>query len=126
MAWIHYEQVSLAPTTSGSYSANTQNTYNGFLHALRYVASTGATVLPSTDGNLTVQGEKTGIQMLNLSDLSTAGTGTYYVRQATVNTSGATSTGLAQFPLVNERLTITISSGSTGGTRTGTLSVFIS
>ena len=127
MAFIKSEDISLAPTTSGALVVNSSNTYNGYLHAVQFIVSTSLT---STGGLLEVKGERTNIPLFTKADLSSGGAaGVYLPRLNTVlSTDAATlSTGLGwdKLPLFNERLVVTVTSGSTGGAKAATLRVFV-
>ena len=131
MAYIQYEALIVTVTTGGvglagpaatSYSAKT---YNGFLHGVRFVNSTAGSSM-AEDTILAIASEKSGDTVLNIA--SCTGTQTWYPRASLHNTTGAVlSTGaVAEFPLADERLAITITSGSTSGTRTGTFYFWVS
>lgn len=130
MAYIQYEALTVTVTTGGvglgggaatSYSAKT---YNGFLHGIRYITVVGTSM--AEDFVLAITSEKSGATVLSIP--SCTGSQTWYPRLTAVNSTGAVmSSGTAvSFPLADERLAITITSGSTSGTRTGTFHFWVS
>lgn len=123
---VDYELMTLSATTSSGASATSTGTYNGFLHAVRYTIATNSTDRLSTGGRLTLTGDRTGFALFILEDLGSTADGLYFPRMVTVLSTDAVtaSTGSAMPPVFNERLTASISSGSTGGTKTGTLGLY--
>ena len=123
MANIEYETWPLSATTSSGGSGATTKTWNGYLSAIQYVPSTSA--IPSTGGLVAFTGTRTGMALFGFEDLGSTAAGIYFPRVATVTTTGATSTGVGLLPLFDETITITISCGSTGGTKTGAFRFFV-
>lgn len=128
MAYIAYEALAVTATSSGSIATNSAKTYNGFVHCVRYLPTTSSTALtPSTGGSIDITAAVSGLAVLSLDDTSTAKAGTYYPRNATVTSTGATSTGNALIPLYNERFVVTMTSGSTkADTATALLHFYVS
>lgn len=128
MANIRSEALSIAPTTTTGDSWNTTATFNGQLHAIQYSPSTSAT--PSTGGNMLITGARTGLTLLNLDNLGSTAAGIYFPRFAPVTSTAGGTTGDTRYavdrhPLFNERITVTVSSGSTGGEKAGTVRFFV-
>ena len=125
MANIEYESWSLSATTSSgpSGSGATTKTWNGYLSAVQYVPSTSA--IPSTGGSVAFTGTRTGITLFSFENLGSTAAGVYFPRVATVTTTGATSTGAGLLPLFDETITVTLSSASTGGTKTGAFRFYV-
>jgi len=132
MAYIQYEELPVSVTTSTgllggadptqvTYSAGT---YNGLLHGIRFVTGSGGSSM-TEDMVLAVTGERSGATALGVAVCT--GTQTWYPRLITGTSAGAVmSTGAGiQFPLANERLVFTITSGSSAGPATGTFHIWV-
>ena len=123
MAFLRSEAINLAPTTSGALVVSTTGTYNGYLKAVQFTPSTSAPT--STGGLLGITGARTGLTLFSIANLATAGT--FLPRLGTVLSTDATvtSTGSGSPPIFNEQLTITVTSGSTGGAKAAVLRLFV-
>ena len=123
MGYMDYEQLVVTATTSGVATANTVKSWRGKLYGVQFVASTSAPY--STQMNVVLSGERNGSTFL---DLDNASAGLRLPRQFTVTSTGSTGLGTPvpqPFPLFEERISFTITSGSTSGTKTGTWRLYV-
>ena len=126
MAFIHSEDITLSPTTSTSpLAANSSKTYNGYLHAIQLDVSTSTPM--STGGLLEITGERTGMLLFSKANISADGRWLPRVVAVLSTDSDTATTGAVaeRLPLFNERLVITVTSGSTSGTTSATLRLFV-
>jgi len=126
MANIQYEGLAVTATSSGVITTYSDTTFTGFVEMIRYVASaTTSDVIGNTASTILIQAERSGTDLISVATPATSAT--YYIRAATASTAGAGSTGSAQIPLYNERLLVTITSGSTDTTtKNGTIRFYVS
>ena len=128
MAHIEYEALTVTITTgtvgglAGSGTGNSAKTYNGLLHAIQYVVGGSSW---AEDTVLAITAEKTAMSLLSL---TCTGAQTWFPRRTLVNAAGASlSSAISEpFPLADERIVVTVTSGSSGGTRTGTFRFWVS
>ena len=127
MAFIDYEAMAITATSSGTIATTSTKVFRGFLHAIEYDPSTASTILPSTDSSMAITLDVTGRTVLSLEDMSTVHTGLYFPRVATVTTTGAASTGAEAIPIHDERVVVTMTSGSTQAlTATAIVRIYVS
>lgn len=110
-------------TTDASSAASvTTKALTGLLHAIQYVRDSTATAL-STAAGLTVTAERAGA-VLTIGTFNSTVDTLYFPRMNIHSTAGSTIAGFEMIPLVNERLTFTLSSG--GAAKGGTFRTFVS
>ncbi len=128
MAIIQYESLLVTATSSGSIGTYTSKTWLGYVHTIVFAPTTSSTGLTtSTGGSFAITAERSGLPVFALDDTSTTKAGTYYPRSTTVTTTGAASTGAVSIPLYNERMLVTMTSGSTTATtHTATFYFYVS
>jgi hypothetical protein len=130
MAHVNYEALVVTATSSGTITTLSSNTFNGFVQCVRYVPTNATSSQGISSGGtatLAMTAERSGLTVLALADASSAGLGTYYVRNTTVDTAGAASTGVGFIPLFDERLQVVMTSGSTTqDTKRATLNIYVS
>lgn len=123
MTFIARSTVTLQ-TDSSSGSTSYSETLNGLFHALHYVRDSTGTAL-STAMGLTITGEESGIQFFAMSPFNSTVDALFMPRGSIhITTGGTTAAGVAQLPLVNERLKLVASSG--GANKSGTFRFFVS
>jgi len=131
MPLIQYEALAISATSSGSITSYSSKTYTGYVDAVAYLPTTSSTGLtPTTGGAIVLTGELTSSVIWTLNDISNTGAALrmWYPRAPTVATtcSATASTGVARVPLYNERILVTVTSGSTDAvTKTGTLRFYV-
>lgn len=120
MSYIAYEKVLCSATSSGSITTYTTGIFTGLVHAVYYNPVMAATSQSISSGDVAPQAtvaiasEVGGLTILTLANASSANVGVWYPR--TLNTSALSSeatTGASAIPLHDERIGITITSGST-------------
>jgi hypothetical protein len=128
---IQYEALTISATSSGAITSYSARTYRGFVEAVGYNPTTSSTGLtPTTGGAIIVKTELTSQTVFTLNDIGDTGAWQrmWYPRVATVaaTCSATASTGVGRIPLYNERLAVTVTSGSTDTvTKTGTLRFYV-
>lgn len=111
----------LSVTTDASSAASTYSeTLNGRLLGIQYTPSSTAF---STAMGATFTAENSGMKLLSLSPFNSTVDVLYQPRTNIHTTAGATAAGFGQFPLVNERIRVDLSSG--GAAKTGTFRFFV-
>ena len=118
MTYIAYERVLCSATSSGSITTYTTGTYTGLVHAVHYnpvmAATSGNISSGGTASSVAIASDVGGLTILTLADASSASLGAWYPRTiASSALSSAASTGACAVPLHEERIAITITSGST-------------
>lgn len=126
MPYVNYEAFTVSATTDSSggsgYSANA---YNGCLQAIQYVENETSTEALSLTHGMAITAEKTSQELLSI---TCTGAQIWYPRAIGISSTGAAlSSGVdIAFPLHNERILVTLTSGATGGERSGTYRVWVS
>ncbi|KKN82077.1 hypothetical protein LCGC14_0313440 [marine sediment metagenome] len=126
MAYITSEDITLTATTSTSpATASSSKTYNGYLHAVQLEVSTSTPL--STQGLLQITGDRTGLLLFSKADISADGQ--WFPRTvgvlSTASDTATTGAVADRLPLFNEKVTVTMTCGSTSGTTSGTLRLFV-
>ena len=127
MGYVNFESIAITATSSGSHTHTSVKAYTGLVHMVRYIASATTSDVIGAGATIAITGERNGQTILSL----TAGPSTsasYYVVDTTVDTAGSASTGSASIPLANERVIITVTSGSTqdgDAVKNGTINLFV-
>lgn len=123
MAYLKYERLVASATTSGAVVTTSVETFNGYLRQVTFERTTVPGTPFSTTLGWVLSGERTTSALFSI-DGSTVTT-IYRPAVTTVTSTGATSTGSAPIPLAHERITVTVTSGSTEGTRYGIFHFYV-
>ncbi len=102
-----HDRIELESAGAATITAYSDVVFNGLVHAISYTTAL-AGACPTTAA-ITAQGETYGMDYLT--SVALAATKTWFPREVTVETSGASTQGiypLVGFPLVNERLQVDI------------------
>lgn len=119
---VRYYTGEITTSASGAATHYVPTQYaRGMFEAIRYVAD--ASTAFSTDMDVVVLGQTSGIPILTMTDV--AGTITRYPRATTVSTNDAarSNTEGAKIPINNEQIEIRISSG--GNTKEGAFHIWV-
>ncbi len=110
-------------TGSDSAASFTTKRFTGLLHSIQYVRDSTATAL-STAAGLTVAAQRSGWNVLVMGTFNSTIDLFLFPRFNIHSSAGSTIAGFEQFPLKDEGLTFTLSSG--GATKGGLFRTFIS